>query len=228
MNIDEALEKARRILAEEQVYPTLGYRYASSSAVTQQAAQVSLAFERKNRPREVIENPQSYVFESTNFSLLLKIFSQVAEEDRAKFVSALLEHVRQPIRTVRQRFSPTFPSCNGQVSSLALLAEFCIRTGHLKELLAATMEPKMPAASLVIMLLEIEEMVALNFNLFSDSELAAIPSDLAQLREIAERQTYSARGRPGGVMKANPHYREGFEAVGSETVTVSAPVQKSP
>lgn len=220
MNIDEALEKARRILTEEQVDPTLGYRYASSSEFTRQAVQLNLVFERKRRPRAVFENPQSYVFESTNFDLLLKIFSQVAEEDRAKFVSDLLKHVRQPIQTVRARYNPTFPSCNGQVSALGLLAEFCIRTGYLKELLAATTEPKMPAASLVIMLLEIEEMVALNFNLFSDSELEAIPSNLAPLREIAERQTYSGRGPIHGPIKENPHYREGFSAVGNETVTV--------
>jgi hypothetical protein len=220
MNIDEALEKARRILAEEQVDPTLSYRYASTSAVTQRAGQESLAFDRKSRPRQVSENPKFYVFESTNFNLLLKIFSQVAEEDRAKFVSALLDHVRQPIQAVPRRYNPTFPSYRDGVSALALLAEFCIRTGHLKELLAATAEPKMPAASLVIMLLEIEEMIALNFNLFSDSELAAIPSNLAPLREIAERQTYSARGPMGRPMKKNPHYRDGFSAVGNETVTV--------
>ncbi len=220
MNIDEALEKARRILAEEQVDPTLSYRYASSSEITQRAGQGNLAFDRKSRPRQVSENPRLYVFESTNFNLLLKIFSQVAKEDRAKFVSALLDHVRQPIQAVRQRYNPTFPSYRDGVSALALLAEFCIRTGHLKELLAATAEPKMPAASLVIMLLEIEEMIALNFNLFSDSELAAMPSNLAPLREIAERQTYSARGPMHGPMKKNQHYRDGFSAVGNETVTV--------
>ena len=65
------------------------------------------------------------------------------------------------------------------------------------------------------MLKEIEEMIALNFNLFSDSELASMPSSLAHLREIAERQTWSERGRP---TVKNPHYRQGFEAVGTEIV----------
>src|SRR5260370_2180066 len=220
MNIDEALEKARRILEEEQVHPTLGYRSATSYGITEEAAERSRDFVRKHRPREVSEDPKLYVFESTNFNLLLKIFSQVAEEDRAKFVSVLLDHVRQPIQTVPQRYNPSFPSYRNKVSALALLAEFWIRTGYLKELLAATAKPKMPAASLVIMLLEIEEMIALNFNLFSDSELATMPSNLAPLREIAERQTYSARGPMHGPMKENPHYRQGFEAVGTETVTV--------
>jgi hypothetical protein len=101
---------------------------------------------------------------------------------------------------------------------LALLAEFCIRTGHLKELLAATAEPQLPTASMAIMLKEIEEIIALNFNLFSDSELASIPFALAHLREIADRQTYSARGPRGGEMTENPHYRQGYSDEGNEIV----------
>jgi hypothetical protein len=151
-----------------------------------------------------------YVFESTNFNLLVKIFSQVAEADRANFVSALLNHVRKPI-------AARVDTYHRKTSALALLAQFCIRTGHLKELLTATAEPKMPTVSLGIMLKEIEEIIALNFNLFSDSELASIPSDLARLREIAERQTYSARTSGRG-MKDNPYYKQGFSAAGNEIV----------
>jgi hypothetical protein len=227
MNIREALEKAARILEEEQVQPTLGYRYVSdvwpSNLWHQQydlrkqgwtpamAAASGLATERKQRPRQVYEDAKLYVFESTNFNLLVKIFSQVAEAERASFVSALLNYVRKPIAVGAHKYGHV-------TSSLALLAEFLIRTGYLKELLAATAEPKMPTVSLGIMLKEIEEMIALNFNLFSDSQLASMPSDLAQLREIAERQTYSARGSRGGPMKENPHYRPGFSDAGKEIV----------
>jgi hypothetical protein len=163
MNIDEALEKASRILEEEQAHPTLGYRHVS---VPELAAQLSLGIERTKRPRLVYENPKQYVFESTNFALLVKIFSQIADADRASFVSALLDSVRKPLPASYQKHGAYFPSFRGETSTLALLAEFCIRTGYLKELLIATAEPKMPAASLAIMLKEIEEMVALNFNLF--------------------------------------------------------------
>lgn len=184
------------------------------------AAQIGLATERKERPRQVYEDPKMYVFESTNFNLLVKIFSQVAEADRANFVSTLLNYVRNPIAAHFHKYGSHFPSFSGRTSALSLLAEFCIRTGHLKELLAATAEPKMPTPSLAIMLKEIEEMIALNFNLFSDSELASIPSDLAQLREIAERQTYSARRVLGarGAMTHNPHYQQGFSDAGNEIV----------
>jgi len=218
MNVSEALEKATRILEEEQVQATLGYRYLSTAWLSNTAAQMGLATERKQRPRKVYEDPKLYLFESTNFNLLLTIFSHVAEADRASFVSALLGYVRQPIAAHAHKLGTQFPSFQGKTSALALLAEFCIRTGHLKELLAATAEPKMPAASLAIMLKEIEEMIGLNFNLFSDNDLASIPSGLAQLREIAERQTYSARGSRGRPAKSNPHYRQGFSDVGNEIV----------
>ena len=235
MKIGEALEKAMRVLVEEQIHPTLGYRYASESwpsntAYKQlelrqlgyapaQAAQLGLGNERKQRPRGVYEDPTLYVFESTNFDLLIKLFSQVAEADRPAFVSGLLENVRRAVSAHGPKLPGPFPSFEGQTSALALVAEFCIRTGHLNELLTATEEPKMPTVSLAIMLKEIEEMIALNFNLFSDSELSTIPSKLGHLKEIADRQTYSARGRRGGgPMKENPHYRQGYSHVGKEIV----------
>jgi len=107
------------------------------------------------------------------------------------------------------------------MSVLALVAEFCVRTGHLKELLAATSEPKLPAESLAIMLQEIEEMIALNFNLFSDSELVSMPSALAPLREMAQRHTWASRrprGRRTEPAEVNPHYVAGHEEVGREIV----------
>ena len=212
MNLSEALEKASRILEEEQLQPTVRYG-SGSDALSTLTAKMELATGRKERPRRVYENPKLYVFESTNFNLLIKIFSQVAEADRTSFVSALLDYVRKPKATHTRKTGAH--SFGLQTSALPLLAEFCIRTGHLKELLAATAKPELPAWSLAIMLKEIEEMIALNFNLFSDSELASMPSSLAHLREIAERQTWSERGRP---TVKNPHYRQGFEAVGTEIV----------
>src|SRR5260370_23738966 len=97
------------------------------------AARVGLGEERGTRPRHVYEDPKLYVFESTNFNLLMKIFSQVAEADRASFVSVLLSNVRDSIPAPNNRPSVArFPSFRGKTSALALLAEFCVRTGYLK------------------------------------------------------------------------------------------------
>jgi hypothetical protein len=235
MNISEALEKAARLLQEEQTRPTLGYKYVSEKWPSNQwmqqfdlqkqgytpamAAITGLYDERKKRPRQVYEDPKLYVLDSTNFELLVKLFSQVADAARPTFVFSILEYVRSSLPAGFPINPHSFPTFQGQYSALALLAEFCVRTGHLKELLAATAEPKLPTNSLAIMLKEIEEMIALNFNLFSDNELLTMPSDLVPLREIADRQTYSAKGkRGGGPIVHNPHYKSGHEKAGYEIV----------
>jgi hypothetical protein len=233
MNLNEALDKAARVLGEEQIHPTLGYRYVSDTWPSNQryqeyelrkqgytpaiAAQVSLIVERNQRPRDVYEDPKLYVFESTNFELLIRIFSQVADADRAGFVSDLLRYVRKPIAARTHATAQPFPAFGWKTSALPLVAEFCVRTGYLSALLDATTEPELPADSLAIMLKEIEEMIALNFNLFSDSDLVLIPLGLARLREIAELQTYSARRKhPGGAWVDNPKYQQGFSDSGKE------------
>jgi hypothetical protein len=234
MTVHEAVQKAAQILAEEQVAPTLGYRYVSAQWpagiwhgrqsegwTPALAGHHALEAERKYRPRQVHEDPRLYVFESTNFTLLLTIFSQLDEADRQSFISRLLELVRKPLPALPLKHGTRFPSFSCQTSALALLAEFCVRTGYLKELLAATAASDMPAASLAIMLNEIEEIIALNFNLFSDSELESIPSGLLHLRNIAERQAWASRrkrGTPVELAEKNPDYCPGFEAIGTEIV----------
>jgi hypothetical protein len=219
MNANEALEKAVRVLQEEELRPTLSYRYVSNTwprnKIYQQydlqqkgftpamAALVGLQEERTaKRPRYVYEDPKLYFFESTNFALLIRLLGQVREEERAVFVSGLLECVRKPLPKLGHK----------------LLAEFLIRAGYLKELLEATEAPQLPAMSLAYLLNEIEEMMALNFNLFSDAELESIPKKLSHLRNIANLQTYSAIGSRGGPMKNNPHYKQGYSQAGSAIV----------
>jgi hypothetical protein len=237
MDVEEALEKARRIVIEEEAQPTLGYVYVSAqwprSKFYQQvnlqnagytagmAAQMGLQDERKVRPRYVYEDPRLFVFRSTNFDLLIKIFSQVADNDRSLFVDRILTLVRRPIGAKDKTGVQTvFPSFDGKISALALIAEFSIRTGYLKEFLAATAAPVLPTPSLAIMLMEMEEMIAHNFNLFSDTDLVAVPKGLANLREIAERQTYSAQGWRGEPVVENPHYKQGYQDIGKDIVTI--------
>ncbi len=236
VNLREAVQKAIQVLEEEQVAPTLGYRYAPDKWPTSffqygpepdrwtpaLAGHRALEAERKSRPRQVHEDPRLYAFESTNYTLLVTIFGQVADTDRQSFIARLLDLVRKTADAHSQAYGTYFPSYERQTSALALLAEFCVRSGYLKHLLAATTETKMPAVGLAIMLNEIEEMIALNFNLLSQGELESMPSDLLHLRNVAERQTYGrirVRGGPVKPTEQNPDYRPGFEAVGREIVS---------
>jgi hypothetical protein len=234
MNLPEALEKARRILQEEQSAPTLTYTYVSdgwpdvshlAEAVpqgfnTSSAGTWVLIQERSKRARPVHEDPKAFKFSSVNFDLLILIFNQVIQSDRSAFISSLVAHVEQPVPSRRSNIPiGYYPHYAREVSCLPLIAEFCIRTGHLKELLEATKKPQFPTNSLAMMLMEIEEMIALNFNLFSDSELQTIPTQFLPLREIARRQTWAeSREGGGGLVVKNQYYVSGYKEEGNAII----------
>jgi hypothetical protein len=72
----------------------------------------------------------------------------------------------------------------------------------------------MPTGPLAIMMMQLEETIALNWDLFSNEQLGKIPRWLAPLGEIAYRQTYRERrprGIPGEATEKNPHYIRGHE-----------------
>jgi hypothetical protein len=237
MELNLAIEKAFRILEEERVRPTLGYRYVSAvwphemryeeSSLRQQgytasmAAILGLERMRERHPREVEEDPKLFQFESINYNLLLTLFSQISENDRLPFISALLKKLlpARPNRVVHQH--RIFPSFDWNTSGLGLLAEFCVRTRNTQALLEATLELQMPTPGLAVMLIEMEEMIALNFNIFSEAEIKNLPTALTHLREIAHRQTYFARGPRGaarGQVVQNKYYQSGFEAEAKQIV----------
>jgi hypothetical protein len=127
----------------------------------------------------------------------------VRVEEAAHLGGAPRKLVEKPFRG-QPVSTRNLPAVNGKSSMLPLIAEFCVRTGHLNELLEATKKPKFPTASLAMMVMELEEMVALNFNLFSDSQLEAMPNELATLRENSELQTYSSRAERGKAASKEP------------------------
>ncbi|MBZ5574631.1 MAG: hypothetical protein LAO09_22475, partial [Acidobacteriia bacterium] len=239
MELAEALQNALYILEEERVRPTLSYRYVGKewppemkweeSNMRQQgytpsmAAVIGLTRMRQKRPREVAENPKLFVFESVNFNLLLSILNQLAPENRPKFVEELLKRM---LAVAPTNASGVFPSWSQKTSPLALVAQFCIRNGYAQSLLNATLQLKVPSAGLAIMLIEIEEILSLNFNLFSPAQINSLRNSLAPLREMAELQTYSAKGS-AGKMVGNPAYRPGREKEGQEIVdAIDAIVQQ--
>jgi hypothetical protein len=242
MELAEALQNALYILDEDRVRPTLSYGYVGKewpremkweeSNMRQQgytpsmAAVIGLTRMRQKRPREVEENPRLFVFESVNFNLLLSILNQLAPENRPKFIEELLKKMLAVAPTNASGVQHVFPSWSHRTSPLALVAEFCIRNGYAQPLLNATLQLKVPSAGVAIMLIEIEEILSLNFNLFSPAQINSLRNSLAPLREMAELQTYSARGSVGKMVE-NPAYRPGREKEGSEIVNaIDAIVQQ--
>jgi hypothetical protein len=234
MDLAQALQDAMHIFEEERVRPTLGYRYVSKewpqsmkweeytlkpqgyTSVT--AGIAGLGKMRTMRPREVVEDPKAYQFESVNFDLLLAIMNQLAPERRPEFVGWLVNTLLTAAPVKRHEHQIPFPSWSHLTSSLSLLAEFCIRTGHAQTLLDGTHQLKMPSSAVAIMLMEIEEIIALNYNLFSRAEIDNLPKSLAYLREISDLQTWSSKRQRGKPEITNPKYRQGYNLQGSEIV----------
>jgi hypothetical protein len=234
MEVAEAIRKATRILDEECERPTITYVEANvnwnellksvtqgqAEAVidTQNATYVNLYAQRTGRPRTVTETPKNYSFRSANYDLLRSLFSQVNENDRQEFIAPLLSRVASGgTKWYFKGGSAHFPSFKGHVCELPLIGEFLIRNRYAKQLFASLTQPQVPTVPLAILLIQLEETIALNFNLFSEEELERIPSWLSPLRETSELQTYSSKGSVGK-MVSNPRYQSGREDEANQIV----------
>lgn len=243
MQIAEARIAVDQILNEECVRPTIHYedianewvkRYEQMTAEEIQAWNKITSVPRKNLytqreeiPRSVTETPQIFQLNSSNFDLLMAVLCRVEDPQRPLLIDYILKRVALGgICLSPKPEDYTFPSFAGKVCELPLIAEFCVRTGNAAPLFAATAKPTLPTAGLTIMMIQLEETIALNWDLFSDDQLAAVPEWLAPLREIADRQTHSARGTRGGPMVSNPHYKSGYEYVGNRIVIAIDAIQK--
>ena len=202
MELSEAIRKAAQILDEERIRPTVAYQPQPSSqdlGVRLIAAfdVMKLREERQARPRPVHESPDEFKFASTNYELLLSLFSQVSVNERSAFVGFLLTYVPEPA-------SP-------------LVAEFSIRTGCTAQLVRAVGE-SVVKPGLVLLLKQLQDTVALNFNVFSDEQLEELTSVLGGVRVAAERKTYTSSGIRGGKMTPNPEYDAKAAPVAKEVV----------
>jgi hypothetical protein len=230
MEPSEVIGKAAQILDEERIRPTVSYEVAGLSSgdigtmLTAFRVSQDLLTERQQRPRSVHEAPNTFRFRSTNFELLLALFYQTAVTDRAALIASLLTRISDPASVSRARTARPLPSWNNFVSELPLVAEFCIRMGYKAELLRAIGESKL-TQGLVVLLLQLEDTIALNFNLFTDDELAQLATTLSHLRAIAHRkgrQFTRPRGTFTGASKErNPDYDSLVAPIALEIVTPS-------
>jgi hypothetical protein len=209
MEISEATRKAAQILNEERARPTISYAPDTGkdlvTALTRLPLMQTYVEERRRRPRVVHESPDEFRFRGTNYELLLALFSQVSTGDRPSFVAFLVS-----------RWSKLASSSSGDVP---LIAEFCIRTGN-KEALVDAIQKAPLTLGLVAVLHQLEETIALNFNLFSDDELGRLAKVLSAVSANAYRKTYSSIGPRGGPAAKNPEYDPKIASTAKETVSV--------
>jgi hypothetical protein len=231
MELAEATRQALLILEEEQISPTVDYDFVSASwqhhlqslnEVMQsynkpKTGTLNIYTMRQQRPRQVTETPKLYVFKSSNYNLLRILYEQIHTDERSQFIGSILKLVKSGT-THTEIKGARFPHFDNYTSCLPLLAEFCFRTDNTAAFFASLQDVKLPTKGMAIMLMQIEETIALNYDLFTEKELQEIPELLENLHAVAELQTYKARGPRGGKLVPNPHYRSGFEKIGREIV----------
>ncbi len=235
MEIAEAKLAVDQILNEERERPTIGYEDIANEWVNRNKEMTpeeiaawnkiasvprkNLWAQRKESPRSVTETPRIFQFSGTNFDLLMSVYGRVNENERTQLIDYILQRVESGgTHTYYKPENYAFPSFGGKVCELPLVAEFCIRTGNIEPFFAATAKPTMPTDPLAIMMRQLEEIIALNWDWFSNEQLGEIHKWLAPLRKFADRQTHSERGPRGGPMVKNPHYIMGHEGEANQIV----------
>jgi hypothetical protein len=202
MEPNEALAKAGQILDEECSSPTVTYTLEAKEVAAGHSgeaallvagvailnAERSIANIRSRRPRPVQENPRWWSFKSVNFDLLCAVYSQIAAGSKPEFVNAMLRRLALG-GCGRARRAIYYPNWNPFVSELPLIAEFCVRNGATKMFLKALPDVQASPGQAVL-LRHMEDMVALNFTIFTDAqyrELEAYANHL-QVGSIQEYQ----------------------------------------
>jgi hypothetical protein len=194
MNILDAIGKAGQVLDEERIEPSV--RYASRGPSVNAAA----AFERGGH--NVHEHPENFLFRSANFDLLCTLLDQVAEQDRPSLMTSIMSRILKK-SSYRDRLGQPVGAGQSQrcSSELPLVAEFVVRRGD-KQLFINALGKAALSPGLTLLLKHLkEEMIALNFTLFTDAEYTQLRTAIPEISEAIA--VLKKQPRPRAVIESN-------------------------
>jgi hypothetical protein len=204
MDWQHASERADQILDEERRFPTVGYVSADTTfprgedftssllgTVAGGLAHIRDSQEllrlRTERPRPIVEDTRRYTFRSVNYNLLRALLSTLPEESTLNLVQhALVRLVLPPACTPTQAVG--YPAWNGITSELPLIAEFVVRNGC-KESFISMLAEATPIPAHVLLLRQLEEMISLEFTLFTSGEYERLSLSVGLFGERASRRS---------------------------------------
>lgn len=204
--------KARQILDEELSSPTVSYKLAvpplssgSAALLSQIGTVLTLSQVRSQRPRPVFEDPAAFRFESMNCDLLRVLLSQLSESARPQFLRLVQTRFLSGL-ACRKEHSNIYPKWDNLISELPLVVEFLTRNGGKEELFGALEAKDTPIIpGHVLMLAQIEDMIALNYTVFSDSEYDRLGSAVTSFGSLAaafaDKHREKTPGNAGGYGK---------------------------
>ncbi len=190
MRLIEAQQNADQVLYAERSAPTVNYT-SPTPFLNQVAFNLSALGQRGKHPRPVAENPGFFRLQSRNYELLESFFEEIEPLERQLF----LDHLQ------RRLLDPTcFTDVGKEVlgkgqtnrtnSNLPLIAEFLVRhDGTSNFLRALERVPLRPG--LTRLLLHLEEMIALDYRIFSNEDYDELWHIMVKinsgLKELANR-----------------------------------------
>ncbi len=207
MELKEAIEKARQILDEERVAPTVGYESTFADdlgpvlkATAKLLGSKDLATFRSQRPRRIRGDPREFQFKSTNYKLLCALLSQVDDPQRPQFIRQVLLERIQTSPACAATKAVTWPAWAGLTSDLPLVAELALRNGGNQQFFSILAQAR-PLPGHVLMLRQVQEMIQLNFTVVSEQEYLQLSASAAnygrtaaaQLRKDERTNTWSAK-----------------------------------
>jgi hypothetical protein len=196
MDLRDAISKVGQILDEERMRPTVKYQMAVPMPLANAAAAALHPLSQRGRhPRAVQEQPEKFVFRSANFDLLCTILDQVPQQDRPALLAVPLSRIADRGSYRRTNLviqgAGQWQQCS---SELPLVAEFVVRRGD-KQLFIGALSKAALSPGLTLLLIQLEEMIALSFTLFTDEEYTSIRSAMQTLH-TAVTQRSKLRGSP--------------------------------
>lgn len=202
MNLQEATTIACKILDEERISPTI--RYSSSQPILNTSGPAFASYGIQWHPLKVQDPPGMVRFTSVNYGLLSGVLGELADPDKTAFVQFVLHRVSD-----RRAYRHTLHDVRGagswqnSTSELPLIAEFLVRQNQAAALLQAL--PHCPIRpGLTLLLRQIEEMIAWDFRLFSDSEYNTLSEIVQKL--LPQIESLSRQGRISDTEESNVRF----------------------
>jgi hypothetical protein len=204
MDLRDATQKAGQILDEERISPTVTYGILPTAGALVVALAPLLQQERGSHNRQVRERPELFQLKSTNFDLLCALLDQVPHQDRPALIASISSRIANR-SSYKHRPGPTVEAGSWRKcsSELPLLAEFLVRRAD-KELFLRAIGEAAPSPGLTLLLIHLEEMVALNFTLFTDHEYTQFPKVIASISGTLGR--LAKQPKPAVTKDANTIY----------------------
>jgi hypothetical protein len=216
MELRDATTKAKQILDEERVHPTVRYGHAPGLNSIQLLTLITLSRARFQYPREIDEEPGIFRFESTNYELLCALLSQLSETDRPQYKHYVGLRLGWGVGCARSQLN-VHPKWDSLISELPLAVEFLIRNGQKADLLEALDKKDLHVfPGHMLLLMQLEDMIATNYFLLTEPEYESLSTAVKQFaarvtalsKECEKNNVREIRYPDIGTMNARWMYRE--------------------